>query len=123
MRMALLVAVAGGIVAAALLAMYASAIPTKDYDLTVDALKDEQPLSTDVRVVVTNTGRLPLTNVVVDYGSAKEPAIDVLQPGEKRSFSPPEGAQLDTVTVSAEPDIKITQSYRTPTKLPGMIGS
>ena len=123
MRMAFVVAVAGGIVAVALLAMFASAIPTKDYDLSVDALKDQQSLFTNARVVITNTGRLPLTNVVVDYGNQTEPAIDILQPGEKRTLSPPEGVQLDSVVVTAEPGIKITQQYRAPIKLPGMIGS
>jgi hypothetical protein len=47
----------------------------------------------------------------------------VLQPGESRSLSPPEEAQLNSVTVTADPGIKIVQLYRTPIKLPGMIGS
>jgi hypothetical protein len=123
MRLAFVVAIAAGIVAVALIAMFASALPTKDYDLSVDALKDEQSLFTNARVVVKNTGRLPLTDVVVDYDIEKEPAIPVLRPGETMNFSPPEGAQLDHVTVTAEPGIKIVQPYRTPIKLPGMIGS
>lgn len=123
MRIALIVIIAAGIVAVALVAMFASALPTKDYDLSVDALKDEQSLFTNARVVIKNTGRLPLTNVLVDYGSYREPTIDVLQPGEMLTLSPPEGVQLDQVTVTAEPSIVIVQSYRTPWKLPGMIGS
>jgi hypothetical protein len=123
MRLAFVVAIAAGIVAVALIAMLASALPTKDYDLSVDALKDEQSLYTNTRVIVKNIGRLPLTDVLVDYGSEKEPAIPVLKPGETMNFSPPEGAQLDHVTVSAEPGIKIVQPYRSPIKLPGMIGS
>jgi hypothetical protein len=123
MRTALIVIIAAGIVAVALVAMFASALPTKDYDLSVDALKDEQSLFTNARVVIKNTGRLPLTNVLVDYGGNREPPIDVLQPGEMLTLSPPEGVQLDQVTVTAEPSIGIVQSYRTPWKLPGMIGS
>jgi hypothetical protein len=123
MRLAFVVAIAAGIVAVALIAMFASALPTKDYDMSVDALKDEQSLFTNARVVVKNTGRLPLTDVLVDYGSEKEPVIPLLRPGETMNFSPPEGAQLDRVTVTAEPGIKIVQPYRTPIKLPGMIGS
>jgi len=123
MRLAFVVAIAAGIVAIALIAMFASALPTKDYDMSVDALKDEQSLFTNARVVVKNTGRLPLTDVLVDYGSAKEPVMPVIQPGETINFSPPEDAQLDYVTVTAEPGIKIVQPYRTPIKLPGMIGS
>ncbi|HEX6253523.1 MAG TPA: hypothetical protein VFZ55_04810 [Nitrososphaera sp.] len=123
MRTALIVIIAAGIIAIALVAMFASALPTKDYDLSVDALKDEQSLFTNARVVIKNTGRLPLTNVLVDYGSNREPPIDVLQPGETLTLSPSEGVQLDQVTVTAEPSIQIVQPYRTPWKLPGMIGS
>ena len=123
MRLVYLVAIAGGIVAATMIAIVASAIPTKDYDLSVDAMKDEQSLFTTARVVLKNTGKLPLTNVLVDYGSEKEPPIEVLQSGESRSMFPPEGVQLDSVKVTADPNISIVREYRTPIKLPGMIGS
>jgi hypothetical protein len=123
MRIALIVIIAAGIIGVALVAMFASTLPTKDYDLSVDALKDEQSLFTNSRVVIKNTGRLPLTNILVDYGSNREPPIDFLQPGDTLNLSPPEGVQLDHVTVTAEPSIEIVQSYRTPWKLPGMIGS
>jgi hypothetical protein len=123
MRIVFIVIIAAGIIAVALVAMFASALPTKDYNLSVDALKDEQSLFTNARVVVKNTGRLPLTNVLVDYGSEMEPPIDKLQPGDTRTLSPPEGVQLDQVTVTADPSIKVVQFYRTPWKLPGMIGS
>ena len=123
MRIAFIVIIAAAIIAVALVAMFASALPTKDYDLSVDALKDEQSLFTNARVVIKNTGRLPLTNVLVDYGSDREPLIDVLQPGETLTLSPPEDVQLDQVTVTAKPSIQIVQPYRTPWKLPGMIGS
>lgn len=124
MRLMFVVAIAAGIVAVALIAMLVSTLPTKDYDLSVDALKDEQSLVTNTRVVVKNIGRLPLTDVLVDYGGGlKEPVIPVIQPGETINFSPPEGAQIDHVTVTAEPGIQIVQPYRSPIKLPGMIGS
>jgi len=124
MRLAFVVAAAAGIVAVALIAMLVSSLPKKDHVLSVDALKYEQSLYTNMRVVVKNIGRLPLTDVVVDYGGGhKEPVIPVLEPGETMNFSPPEEAHLDHVTVTAEPDIKIVQPYRSPIKLPGMIGS
>lgn len=123
MRLVFLAAIAGGIVAATVIAIVASAIPTKDYDLSVDALKDEQSLFTNARVVLKNAGRLPLTNVVVDYGGEKEPAIAILQPGERREVFPPENVELDSVSVTADPGISLAQKYRTPIKLPGMIGS
>jgi hypothetical protein len=123
MHIGLVVIIAAGIIAIALVMMFASALPTKDYDLSIDALKDEQSLFTNARVIIKNTGRLPLTNVLVDYGGAREPVIDILHPGDTLTLSPPEGVQLNHVTVTAEPNIKIVQSYRTPWKLPGMIGS
>jgi hypothetical protein len=123
MRIALIVIIAAGIIGVALVAMFVSTLPTKDYDLSVDALKDEQSLFTNARVVIKNTGRLPLTNILVDYGSNREPPVDVLQPGDTLNLSPPEGVQLDHVTVTAEPSIERVQPYRTPWKLPGMIGS
>jgi hypothetical protein len=123
MRIVLIVIIAAGIIAVALVAMFASGLPTKDYDLSVDALKDEQSLFTNARVVVKNTGRLPLTNVLVNYGSEMEPPIDKLLPGDTRTLSPPEDVQLDQVTVTADPRIEVVQFYRTPWKLPGMIGS
>src|SRR5918911_1347163 len=103
MRIAIIVIIAAGIVAVSLIAMFSSSLPTKDYDLSVDALKDEQSLFTNARVVIKNTGRLPLTNVLVDYGSDREPPIDVLQPGESVTLSPPEDARLDQVIVTAAP--------------------
>ena len=123
MRLMYIVAIAIGIVAMALIAMLASALPTKDYSLSVDALKDQQSLFTNTRIIVKNLGRLPLTDVVVDYGMRKEPAIPILHPGETETFSPPDGVQLNNVTVTANPGIKIIQPYRTPFKLPGMMGS
>jgi len=117
------VAIAVGIVAIALIAMFASALPTKNYDLSVDALKDQQSLFTNARVVIKNTGRLPLTDIIVDYGGQKEPTISILHPGESQTLSPPEGVQLSNVTVTANPGLKIVQQYRSPLKLPGMIGS
>ncbi|MEM3160712.1 MAG: hypothetical protein QXJ74_08005 [Nitrososphaera sp.] len=123
MRLAIVLAIAGGIVAATVAAIVASSIPTQDYSLTVDALKDEQSLFTNARVVLSNTGRLPLTDITVDFGGGQKEDVGTLDVGAKRTVSPPEGVQLDSVTVTAEPDIMIVQKYRTPIKLPGMIGS
>lgn len=123
MRVIVLAAIAGGIVAAALVAMYASTIPTQDYSLGVDALKDEQSLFTNTRVVLTNNGRHELTNVVIDYGNGTTELVGAIPPGGKALRSPPDGAPLDSVTVTADNGIKVVQVYRKPIKLPGMIGS
>lgn len=123
MRLGIVAAIAVGIVAATVGAIVVSAVPTQDYSLSVDALKDEQSLFTNARVVLSNTGRLPITDITVDFGDGQKEAVGTLDAGAKRTVSPPEGVQLDTVTVTGEPDILITQKYRTPIKLPGMIGS
>jgi hypothetical protein len=99
-----------------------SIMPTKDYSIDVDAMKDEQSLFVNARIVLTNTGRQPLTDVVVYYGNRNE-VIKMINPGEKIYLSPPEGSRLDVVEVTANEGINMTKEYRKPIKLPGMIGS
>jgi hypothetical protein len=99
-----------------------SIIPTKDYSIDVDAIKDEQSLFVNARITLTNTGRQPLTDVVVYYGNRSE-SIKMINPGEKIYLSPPEGSRLDIVEVTAREGIKVAKEYRKPIKLPGMIGS
>ena len=123
MHLGIVIAIAVGIVAIVMAAMVASIAPTQDYSLKVDALKDEQSLFTDVRVVLSNTGRLPLIDVTIDFGGGQKETIGTLSAGDKRTVSPPDGTPLEKVTVTAEPDIIIVQEYRAPIKLPGMIGS
>jgi hypothetical protein len=99
-----------------------SIMPTKDYSIDVDAMKDEQSLFVNARIVLTNTGRQPLTDVVVYYGNRNE-VIKMINPGEKIYLSPPEGSRLDVVEVTANEGINMTKEYRKPIKLPGMMGS
>ena len=99
-----------------------SIMPTRDYSIDVDAMKDEQSLFVNARIVLTNTGRQPLTDVVVYYGNRNE-VIKMISPGEKIYLSPPEGSRLDVVEVTANEGINMTKEYRKPIKLPGMIGS
>src|SRR5512146_2605694 len=101
MRIVYVAAIAGGIIVAALLAMYVSQLPTTDYSLSVDALKDQQTLFTNARVILSNTGRMPLTNVLVTYGKNATEFVGTMAPGYKTSVSPPDGAQLSNVTVTA----------------------
>ena len=78
-----------------------------------------------------NTGKQPLTNIVVNYGgdgggidSKNIEKIDSLAPGAKIILSPPENSPLKSVTVTAaDQGISITKDYRTPIKIPGMMGS
>jgi hypothetical protein len=120
----LVIMVAGlGLVSAIMIGLFLfSIIPTENYSLDVDPMKDEQSLFINARVVLTNNGKLPLTNLLVDYGSATE-AVSRLDPGQKVSLSPPSGSNLNKVVVSTDEGVNVTKEYRKPIKLPGMIGS
>ena len=102
------------------------AVATKDYAIDIDPIKDNQNLFNTARVTVTNTGKLPLTNIVVNYGGTGANAIQklvLLSPGEKALLSPPENSPLQSVTVTADHGLIITKAYRTPIKIPGMMSS
>jgi hypothetical protein len=123
MRLMVIMAAGLGTVSAIMVGLFLlSTIPTENYSLDVDPMKDEQSLFVNARVVLTNTGKLPLTNLLVDYGSTME-SVSRLAPGQKMSLSPPSGSNLDKVVVSTNEGLNVTKEYRKPIKLPGMIGS
>jgi hypothetical protein len=45
-------------------------VTKEKYAIDVQAVKDEEDLFNTARVAITNTGKLPLTNVIVNYGAA-----------------------------------------------------
>jgi len=101
-------------------------IATQNYAIDVDPIKDNQNLFNTARVSVTNTGKLPLTNIIVNYGGSGTHAIEKLvslSPGEKVLLSPPENSTLQSVTVTADHGLSVTKAYRIPFKIPGMMGS
>ena len=93
-----------------------------DYVLEVDAMREDQSLFTNSRIILTNVGKEPITNVKVFYG-VKNETIQTISPGDKISLSPPEGSNLNVVRIIADNGINITAGYRTPIKMPGMMGS
>src|ERR1043166_6102474 len=68
-------------------------ISSKDYAIDIDPKKDNQNLCSTARVTLTNTGKLPVTNIAVNYGgNGITNAIEklaLLSPGEKVLLSPP----------------------------------
>jgi hypothetical protein len=107
-----------------------SYVAAKDYAIDIDPIKDEQNLFSTARVTVINTGKQPLTNIVINYegdggtNSKNIEKINSLAPGAKIILSPPENSPLESVTVTAlDQDVSITKDYRTPLKIPGMMGS
>jgi hypothetical protein len=125
MRRMLMYCVFGGASVALILVFFLLSVPTKDFAIDIDPIKDNQNLFSTSRVTVANIGRMTLTNVVVDYGGGGKNAIEKissLSPGEKILLSPPANS-TQSVTVTADQGVKVTKAYRTPLKIPGMMGS
>jgi hypothetical protein len=122
-RIFLFSAIGAGVVLVTLFLMFSVfAVPTQDYAISVDPIKDNQYLFSTARVMITNTGKLPLTNIVVNYGG-KVDKLTSLSPGENAMLSPPQNSTLKSVTVTADHGLTVTKEYRTPLKIPGMMGS
>lgn len=125
MRRGILVVIIGVVIVSSglLIVVYGFNIFSEDYNLDIDPLKDEQNLFSTARVALSNTGKLPLTNIVINYGGQSTESIESISPGQKLLLSPPENVPLDFVTVTTSEGLNLTKTYRTPIKLPGMMGS
>jgi archaellum component FlaF (FlaF/FlaG flagellin family) len=93
-----------------------------EFNLEIDALKEEQSLFTHTRVTITNTGKQPLTNIKINYGNTSE-TVALLEPGHSYPLSPPAGSNLQRIIATSDQGINITKEYRTPITMPGMMGS
>ena len=98
-------------------------IATTEYDILVDPFKDEQDLFTMARVTIQNTGSKPLTNVRANFGGGDIQELGTLKPGQKIIISPPSENEMEFVMVTANEGIFVNKAYRTPAKMPGMMGS
>jgi hypothetical protein len=125
MRRSILVVIIGVIIASSgvLIAVYGFNIFSPDYNIEIDPLKDEQNLFVTARVGLSNTGKLPVTNVVINYDGQMTESVELISPGQKLLLSPPQNVALDFVTVTTSEGLNLTKTYRTPIKLPGMMGS
>ena len=125
MRRSILVVIICAIIvlSGVLIVVYGFNVFSADYNLELDPLKDEQNLFSTARVALSNTGKLPLTNVVINYGGQITESVDSISPGQKLLLSPPGNVPLDFVTVTTGEGLNLTKVYRTPIKLPGMMGS
>ncbi|MDE1829454.1 MAG: hypothetical protein KGI25_03935 [Thaumarchaeota archaeon] len=113
-------AVGVGIVAVFLVFVFLT--PSQDYAVSVDPLVSKGDFGTYTHVFIKNTGRLPVTNLKVNYGNGKSDSIPVLEPGDRVMLSPPDGSDLNLVKVTADNGINVTKSYAVPTSAP-MIGN
>ena len=96
---------------------------TQEYAIFVDPFKDEQSLFVMARVTIQNTGTQPLTNVRANFGGGDIQELGTLQPGQKIIVSPPDDNDLLFVQVSTDEGIFENKAFRTPSKMPGMMGS
>jgi hypothetical protein len=101
------------------------AVPFKEYSLEVDALKDPESLLVNSRVVLKNTGKQALNDVYIVYDNNRNLTENLLriEPGQTIILSPPQGALLNSVSVFTAEGISIDKAFRSPIKMPGMIGS
>ncbi len=98
-------------------------ITSNEYDIFVDPFKDPQDLFIMSRILIQNTGNLPLTNVQIDFGNQQIEKLGTLAPGHKILVSPPVYNDMLFVIVTSDEGIYVKKQYRTPPKMPGMMGS
>ena len=100
-------------------------VPFKDHSLDVDALKDPESLLVNSRVVLKNTGKQTLNDIYIVYDNNKNLTENLLRidPGQTIILSPPQGALLKSVSVFTGEGISVEEGFRSPIKMPGMIGS
>ena len=98
-------------------------ISYEQYEIFVDPFKDKQDLFVMARVTIQNVGSQPLTNVRVNFGGGDIQELGTLIPGQKIIISPPPDNAMEFVMVTAEEGIFVNKAYRTPIKMPGMMGS
>jgi hypothetical protein len=100
-------------------------VPFEQYSLEVDALKDPQSLVVNSRVVLKNNGRQALNDIYIVYDNNRNSTENLLriEPGQTIILSPPQGALLNSVSVFTGEGISVDKAFRSPVKMPGMIGS
>ncbi len=100
-------------------------IPSQKYSLTVDPIKDPESLFVNYRVILKNTGLNPLDNLLIIYDNNPKYTqnVNVIHPGETMILSPPTGTQLNSIDVKSSEGISVHKDFRSPMKMPGMIGS
>lgn len=110
-----------GVVVALVMVIFVIPEATKtEYALEVDAIKDNVDVAgIQARVKLTNIGRLPLTNVIIDFGGDIQ-KLSVLEPGQTMLISPKPDTTLGTVKVTTDEGIAITKEFRMPSEVPGL---
>ena len=111
-----------GVAVALFMVIFAIPEATKtEYALEVDAIKDNVDVAgIQARVKLTNIGRLPLTNLIIDFNGGDIQKLSVLGPGQTMLISPKPDTTLGTVKVTTDEGIAITKEFRMPSEVPGL---
>lgn len=101
-------------VGAAIIASYVifSLLNIPDYGVEIDAIK-VQDLVAISNVRITNTGKLPLTELKVDMGEGDIQQIDTLAPG-KTIWVSPKAQNLVSVTLTTKEGLFAVRDFREP---------
>lgn len=108
----MLIGVSSGIVAIVSYVVFSVFVNIQDYDVEIDAIK-VQDLVEISNVRITNTGKLPLTELVVDMGEGDIQRFDSLEPG-KTIWVSPRAQNLVSVTLTTNEGIVATRDFREP---------
>lgn len=83
-----------------------------EYGLEIDAIKVEDLVAIS-NVRITNTGRMPLTELLIDMGQGDVQRLDSLEPG-KTVWISPRAQKLVSVTVTTKEGLVATKDFREP---------
>jgi hypothetical protein len=97
---------------------FGSLFEVPDYRLEVDPINTPGDTGSWSRIILSNTGRMALTNLTVSMDGNVIQTLDVLGPGETASISP-DAEKLGAVTVTTSEGLSVTKEFRTPLGLPG----
>lgn len=93
-------------------AIFSLFINIPDYGVEIDAIK-VQDLVEISNVRITNTGKLTLTELVVDMGEGDIQRFDRLEPG-KTIWVSPKAQNLVSVTLTTHEGLVVTRDFREP---------
>jgi hypothetical protein len=99
-------------IAAVSYAVFSLFLNKPDYGVEIDAIK-VQDLVAISNVRITNTGRLPLTDLVVSMGEGDIQRFDSLEPG-KTIWVSPKAQNLISVTLITKEGVVATRHFREP---------
>lgn len=100
------------IAAIAIAFVITSILNVPDYRVEVDALKVQELVSIS-NVRITNTGKLPLTELTVNMGEGDIQSFKKLDPGQTIWVSP-KAQNLQSVTVTSNEGIRVIKDFREP---------